>query len=87
MPEVQPLGVLMTAEELNGQWIGRVVEFPWRFPNSLVNARVWGELREIQHDGGDKVVVWLTGAGSDATTGDKAEFVIPRGTIISSLGA
>lgn len=70
----------MIAEELNGQHVGREIQFHWQFPSSRVHSNVWGELREVHHEGGD-VTVWLTGGGPDSV-GDKTEFVIDPGTRI-----
>ncbi|AFM54967.1 hypothetical protein FGG51_gp027 [Mycobacterium phage Astro] len=62
----------MHARDLSGNHIGQQVEFFWHFPHSLVLANVMGELREVHHDGGDQVTLWLTAAES----GDKTEFVV-----------
>ena len=71
----------MIAEELNGQHIGREIQFRWQFDHSKIHATIWGELREVHHDGGD-VTVWLTGSGVDSY-GEKTEFTLDPGTHIA----
>ncbi|KRD08610.1 hypothetical protein ASE48_08585 [Mycobacterium sp. Root265] len=76
MPEIK------IAEELSGQHIGREIQFPWKFPRSAVEANVWGELREVHHDAGDEIVVWLASLSEDMG-GEKSEFVVRRGTKVT----
>ncbi|QLF84635.1 hypothetical protein SEA_GAIL_71 [Mycobacterium phage Gail] len=56
---------LLTAEH-----IGKRIQFSYTIQPSKVRAIVFGELREVHHDG-EGTTLWLSGSDS---VGDKADF-------------
>jgi len=66
------------AELLSGAHIDKVVRFRWRFPESQVQALVTGAIREIHHDGNERVYLQLIPQDADVLEvgHDKQEFTL-----------
>jgi len=89
MTENESLSVVreQPARELSGTRIDEIVRFPWRFPESQVQAVVTGVLREIHHDGDVCVYLHVIPVDADSLEvgHDKQEFSVQPETVIELL--